>query len=402
MPERRQQPTPGDAVERVSRSWNALVAGQPLPDNLEPSFAATMQRLHAVAGNPTPAPEFVSRLREDLVHAAAAAIPLSTVAEPSRNGHALASRSPLPGDGSREQRAPSGHVLPFARWSSLTRRMLTNVAATAALLAIVLISVVVTLRLGPLATRDHAELPLVPGPGIIDEKLLLRAQFDRFPEGLLSIGVLRWVLQPGAEVLAGSRGAFGEGPSAYLIESGTLTVSPAGSIAVEQAGANALVPVTQGAQIALQAGDRGFAPSGVTSLWRNDGTEPVRVLESFIGYWDAPPSVAGVLRYTVVEDDFAGSDSPVEITVFQATLQPGADLPADAVTGMQMLKVESGRLVAVDVDGDGNLLPPVELGQATHFLNSFPPGRVFRSGNDEPVSLLLVTVTDANPLGPSG
>jgi hypothetical protein len=64
-----------------------------------------------------------------------------------------------------------------------------------------------------------------------------------------------------------------------------------------------------------------------------------------------------------------------------------------------MLKVESGRLVAIDVDGYGNPLPPAELGQATRFLGSFPPGRIFRSGNDEPVRLLLVTIADANPLG---
>lgn len=277
-----------------------------------------------------------------------------------------------------------------------------NLAATAALLAIVLASLVVTLRVGPLATRDNAENPLVLAPGITDERLLLQARFERFPDGVLSAGVDRWVLQPGAEVLMGSRDLFGEGPSAYLIESGALTVQPNEPIAVTPMGAATPIAVAQDYQIELQAGDRGFAPSGVTSLWRNNGTEPVRILELLIGYWDARPSVAGVLRYTVIDEGIARPDGPLEMAIFQLTLQPGADLSADAVSGLEMLKVEAGRLVAVDIDSEGNPAPPIIEGWATQEFKSFPPGRVFRSGNDEPVSLLLVTITDANPLGRSG
>jgi hypothetical protein len=75
-------------------------------------------------------------------------------------------------------------------------------------------------------------------------------------------------------------------------------------------------------------------------------------------------------------------------------------LAASHVTGDPDLSGESLKLPPVLPHHlrDFVLIVPVELGQATLFLGSFPPGRVFRSGNDEPVRLLLVTIADANPL----
>ena len=135
-------------------------------------------------------------------------------------------------------------------------------------------------------------------------------------------------------------------------------------------------------------------------MWRNEGTLPVRIMEANFSPRDFDPRPDDVLHYQVISEwPFATPDHAIVMTVIEVTLHPEGSLTADTVPGLAMLKVESGRLVAVDVDGEGNPLPPVELGQATRFLNSFPPGRVFRSGNDEPVSLLLVTITDANVLG---
>lgn len=93
-------------------------------------------------------------------------------------------------------------------------------------------------------------------------------------------------------------------------------------------------------------------------------------------------------------DQFSG------VTSYQITLLPEGRLRVDSVPGLEMLKVESGRLVAVDVDSDGNPSPPVSLGQGTRPLGSFPPGRVFRSANDQPVKLILVTFANTNPLQP--
>ena len=90
-----------------------------------------------------------------------------------------------------------------------------NLAATAALLAIMLVSMLVALRVGPLAPRDRVNPPIVLAPGITDEKLLLQARFDTFPEGVLSATVSRWVLQPGAEMPMGRKESSGKAPSAY-------------------------------------------------------------------------------------------------------------------------------------------------------------------------------------------
>jgi hypothetical protein len=144
-----------------------------------------------------------------------------------------------------------------------------------------------------------------------------------------------------------------------------------------------------------------FVPAGVTSSWRNAGTQPVRILEATFATREIQPQPAGVLHYSVISDwPTPKPDRPVVMRVIEATLQPDAILTATSDPGLAMLKVESGRLVAIDVDELGSPRPPAELGQATRSLDSFPPGRVFRSGNDEPVTLLLVTIADVNPLEP--
>jgi hypothetical protein len=112
-----------------------------------------------------------------------------------------------------------------------------------------------------------------------------------------------------------------------------------------------------------------------------------------------PPD--GALNYTVIVEEFIPTPSrPVVMSVYQITLLPEARLRVDSVPGLEMLKVEAGRLVAVDVDADGNPLPPGPLGQGTGSLGSFPPGRVFRSANDRPVTLILVTFANTNPPRP--
>lgn len=367
--------------------WDAIVLGELRPINsVDPDLAATIRRVHAIDDTPLPDAAFAARLESELLRSAT-----QTRADSAAPGVA-AGRMSLQTTTAR------------ARWSNLTRRGVVNAAAMAALLAIMLVSTVVTLRVGPLAVRDREPAPLVLGPGITGETLLLQASFDTFPADPLSAEIERWVLQPGVETPMGTYESSGEGPSAYLVEAGTLTVLSDGPLAVTRAGTATPVTEREPVEIELQTGDRGFAPSGVTSLWRNDGAIPVRVLEAkFIRGDRFSPAAAGVLSYTVVnESPMARPDHPIVMTVFQITLQPGADLTADAIPGLEMLKVEGGRLVAVDVDEAGRSLPPVVLGQATRALLSFPPGRVFRSGNDQPVTILLVTFADRNPLRSSG
>ena len=83
-----------------------------------------------------------------------------------------------------------------------------NVAATAALLAIMLVSLFVTLRVGSLPNDDGLNVPFVLGPGITDERLLLAARFDSFPDGILWANIDRWVLHPGAGDLWAARSSI--------------------------------------------------------------------------------------------------------------------------------------------------------------------------------------------------
>jgi hypothetical protein len=376
-----------DAYAVEVQYWDAIVLGEPHPiDTVDPDVAATIRRVHAIAGTPLPDAAFAARLESELLRSTT-----QTRADSAASGVEAGCTS-LPTTAAR------------TRWSNRTLHGVVSVAAMAALLAIILVSTVVTLRVGPLAVRDRESAPLVLGPGITGETLLLQARLDALPADPLSAEIERWVLQPGAETLMGTEELSGVGPSAFLIEAGTLTVQSDGPLTVTRAGATTPVTERETAELELQRGDRGFAPSGVTSLWRNDGSAPVRVFEAKINSGDrAFPTAPGVLNYTVVDEyPIARPDQPIVMTVFQITLKPGVDLVVDAIPGLEMLKVERGRLVAIDVDEEGHPLPPVVLGQATRGLLALPPGRVFRSGNVEPVTLLLVTISGHNPLAVSG
>jgi hypothetical protein len=376
-----------DAHVAEVQYWDAIVLGELRPINtVDPDVAATIRRVHAIDQSPLPDAAFAARLESELLRSA------------------TQSRADSAAPGVEAGRTSLQTTTARARWSDLTRRGVVNLAAMAALLALVLVSTMVTLRVGPLAVRDRDHSPLVLGPGITGETLLLQARLDALPADSLSAEIERWVLQPGAETPMGTEELSGVGPSAFLIEAGTLTVQSDGPLAVTRAGATTPATEREPVELELQPGDRGFAPSGVTSLWRNDGATPVRVLEAKIDRGDrAFPVSRGVLNYTVVDEyPIARPDHPAVMTVFQITLEPGVDLAADAIPGLEMLKVEGGRLVAIDVDEEGRPLPSVVLGQATRALLSFPPGRVFRSGNGEPVTLLLVTIGGRNPLAVSG
>ncbi|MDQ3227375.1 MAG: hypothetical protein M3Q50_12175 [Chloroflexota bacterium] len=365
------------------RYWDAFVRGATLPpDVIAPAVATVIRQVHTLDDAPLPDAAFAARLENELLRNQPGVVtppsPILLGADASRNG-------PI---------AP-------AHASARSRRRVVDLTATAALLAIVLASVVIMLRFGSPASHDEDAFPLVLGPGITDETLLLQARFESFPEGWLSSSVERWVLQPGGEAEVG-RGAYsgegtysGEGPSAILVEAGTLTIQSDGLIAVTRFGASTPVTLEAASEIELQTGDRGFAPNGVVSLWRNAGAIPVRLLEAKIRTNLTAFPGRGVLNYVVVEQSIPTPTRPVIMNVFQITLQPEAVLTADTISGLEMLKVEAGRLVAIDVDREGNALPPKLLGQGTRQLDSFPPGRAFRSGNDEPV-----TIANTNPLRP--
>jgi hypothetical protein len=354
----------------------------PAGESLDPSLAATVRRLPDLDDAPDPEPVFAARLEGELLRHAG---PI----------HLVPSGPDLRFPAAGSDRAVVRHERP-----NPTGQTAMNIVAAAALLAIVVASTLVALWAGPLERLDSDRPRLVLAPGITDEQLLLQARFDAVPDGVLSATISRWVLQPGAEVTMGPQEPGGKAPAAYLVEAGALSVLPNVSVPVTRAGETTPTPVPEAAWTTLLPGDRMFVPEDVTSLWRNDGAHPVRILEATFASREIQPQPAGVLNYQVISEwPYAKPDHPIIMNVIEVTLHPEGSLPIERVPGLAMLKVESGRLVAIDVDDAGNSLPPLELGQATRFLGSFPPGRVFRSGNDEPVKLLLVTILDANPLG---
>jgi len=367
----------------ADRYWDAVVRDESLPDtSIDPTLTATIHYLQEIEDAPLPDAAFAARLERELFRGA----------DPILSDQ-LAARGDLETSGLER----SGTML---RWPVITRRLAMQLAAAAALLAIVVTSTLIALWAGTVQVPDQDVAPLVVAPGVTNEKLLLQARFDSVPDGVLSAAVRRWVLQPGAEATMGHQDTSGTAAAAYLVETGSLTIQTDRTIPVTRAGATTPTAVPGTSWTTLLPGDRMFIPAGVISQWQNNGTYPVRILEATFASRDVQPQPAGVLHYPVISDGPATKpNGPVVMTVIELTLHPEGTLLATSVPGLAMLKVESGRLVAIDVDGFGNPLAPVELGQATRFLSSFPPGRVFRSGNDEPVQLLLVTIADANPLG---
>lgn len=367
----------------VDRYWDAVVSGQSLPDGLiDRTLAATIHRVDELAGAPLPDPVFAAQLERELLGSA-------------RLGHAQWTNPGLRPSTTRPE--PKSLQLDGPMRA---RRLALNVAAAAALLALVVVSSLVSLWAGSLEVRERSAAPLVLAPGITDEKLLLQARFDAVPNGVLSPALSRWVLQPGAEVVVGSMAPGETAPAAYIVETGALSLHADVPLMITRAGETTPIPLAEASWTTLLPSDRLFVPSGVAAQWRNDGSHPVRILEATFASRDVRPQPPGVLRFPVISDPSNASlNAPLVMRVIEVTLHPEGALPADLIPGLIMIKVESGRLVAVDVDSHGNQLPPVQLGQATRFLGSFPPGRVFRSGNSEPVQLLLVTLADANLLG---
>jgi hypothetical protein len=371
------------ALVALDRYWDTVARDEPVRNDLiNPALAATFHHLHDVDDAPLPDAAFAARLERDLLHTQRRPIDVT----PGLDRDAVVKASPLRRDVPLRRRA-------------FSRRVVMQLAAAAALLAMILTSTLIALWAAISQVPERNVARLVLAPGVTDENLLLQARFDDVPDGVLHAAVRRWVLQPGAGVTVGQLEASESG-AAYLVESGSVTISPDSAIPLTRAGAVTPTMAPEARSTTLHPGDRMFLLPGVNAQWQNDGEHPVRLLEATFASRDVQAQPAGILLYPVISD---GSTShlkgPIVMTVMEFTLRPEGVLPAASIPGLVMLKVESGRLMAVDVDPAGTPRPAGELGQATQFLGSFPPGRRFRSSNDEPVRLLVVTIGEASPLG---
>jgi hypothetical protein len=57
--------------------WDALVTGAPLPDAVDPDFAATIQEFHALDDTPAPEPSVMAGVWRDLVGESLVTAPLA-------------------------------------------------------------------------------------------------------------------------------------------------------------------------------------------------------------------------------------------------------------------------------------------------------------------------------------
>jgi hypothetical protein len=388
-------------ADALSAEWDALVSGNhAAPGAAEPLVRAA-RTLHTV--DTTPA---LSRERRDRIWlgimAAHASSPRSFSVAPDGNSAfpvllenptSISTSSPA-----HRSRTPFGH------WISTQ-------LATAALLLL-------TLAVGYLAfgrshwDRTNQEAPGVPAlitsqattaPEASNGAVVLQATIDRLPPLASWAGIERVTLDPGVSLSRGRDQDNGDGPLAYMVESGELTIQANGPTTVTRSGTQTPLAVAPGTNVTLRAGDRGFAPSGVASDWRNNGTIPVSVLDAGItttGSGWADTFRSGISVASLVEEaQFSQRHDAITMTVSRLTLQPGKTLAADALPGIEMLWVDSGNMVAVDATSAGTAAP-FAFDKGSKLQGSFRPGRVFRSADNSPVTMLVMTITPAEMAKP--
>lgn len=394
-------------ADALSAEWDAINRGgkHVSPGAAEPLIGAA-RRLHAV--DTTPA---LSRQRRDRIwrgimaaHATASPSPPPIMAFPaSRTSRALDERASTGG-------AQTDRISP-AR--SLGRWVSTQLA-TAAIL-------VLTLAVGYVAfSRAHVNRGDEPLPGIPvlvaspatmvpeanESQMVVQATIDALPPLTSWAGIERTTLDPGASWTRGRSQELGEGPIMYVVESGTLTIRADGPTTMTRAGSNAPATVDPGTEVTLQPGDRGYAPTGVISLWRNNGADPAIILDAAITTpstslgWSSS-SQNGVNSGSLVEEaQFTAPQTPITMTLSRVTLEPGETLAADALPNIEMLWVASGTMTATDTTSSGTA-PPFAFDKGSTLQRSFPPGRIFRSADDQPVTLLVMTITPAETATPA-
>jgi hypothetical protein len=394
-----------EIANALSDHWDAVVSrkqGHHLGTSEE--LAGVVRRLHALDSSP-PLPPGQRDQLWDLVLATHAANPFPIGSLP---GKASATAPPSGRQASMCILPPHGSV------RLAPRRWVATQLATAALVLLTLLAGYVALERAGFGRETHPVLgiPAIESPveelapSADESTIVLQSVIESIPPAASWIGIERTVLDPGTEITLGRSRDRGKGPLIFHVESGELTLRADSGIQVTPAGTASAVDIPPETDVTLSAGAQGFAPSGAVTRWRNDGTTPVTVLNagitSYSYGWEGPAD--GVSYDEIVaEYSFVPPELPFELTVRRLTLQPSATLPVDAVPELEMLWVEAGHLLAVDAATPTRTARSVPFDFGTAENGNFRPGRVFRSADGAPVTLLVLTVTsavDSSPLRP--
>ncbi len=248
---------------------------------------------------------------------------------------------------------------------------------------------------------------------------LIVAELGELPPPPAFVRLVRITLQPGASVPTHSH----PGPEFAHVESGTLSVSGAGDLAVVRAGGGA-EQAPANTPLVLSPGDRVAFPAGVAFAFANAGDEPA-VLLTLVILPAGPERPAGAEVLATPETGDVGVRSrplgdavapgwpaaPISLVVERLAIPAGEPLPA--ARGPVMLSIERGSLAFAlrggeyEISRNGGAPRPrsgsgtierLETGDAVFFpggVNALP-----RSAQDGDVVLLRVAFGASSPATP--
>ncbi len=230
-----------------------------------------------------------------------------------------------------------------------TRRAL-SLLATAALVLLALAGSLLALQgTRPVNEKQTESLYLPASNTAIAPVLVMTGVAETWPEAnpLLWASLQRITIDPG-EAEDANR-AVGDATVLFTVESGTLTVDPSGAVMVTRGiGGEGATPLISPAGIAIQlaVNDQIFVPAGVTLTRRNDGAEPVIMLELRIAELEQTHRPENVHYLRLISDKVLNTPptTPADMTVQRLELLPGESLAIGELPGLQMLVVESGTL----------------------------------------------------------
>lgn len=398
----------------LSEAWDRLLLGDPDPADpaLAPSLVETLRLLHALHAPAQPDAAFKARLRREVMGQPAA-----------------------PGGRSA---APATEPRPWAaadRWRAASwpvRDALPALAAAALVLALVggLLGMQRgLLRPGPddsgrtvaIAPTDPAATPAAIAPATapgtpvavaapvgVQRETLVSGRLTNVPASANCLVADRTTLGRDASASMGSLDTDYRGPLVYRVEAGRVVAIADGETTLSPTGgAPTGVPANQA--VTMLSGDVLSAPTDAVTHWEN-ASSGARILVAGVvepsGAYLATEAGSGNVGLVFACDQPGlpqlGS-APLDLTVEQLTLAPGARLPRPLLAGLAPISVDDGTLTLVwSARSDpGTPLPQVGprqlvAGTATVELNG--PRYVateLRNDSDLPVSVVLMTVRPA-------
>lgn len=368
---------------------DAQVTGAlPLPSEDDPTIVTLVALFYAADEIQGPPPELASQIWRELE-----IVPTSDMHRTLRTGERafpleLTPEPDLPG-------ARSGNVATPSRWA-------LSFLATAALVLLALVGSLLALQgARPALDQPTESLYLPANSTAIAPVLVMEGTAEAWPEAdpPLWASLQRITIDPG-EAEEASR-VVGDAAVLFTIEAGQLMVDASGPVTVTRGpGDEGAAPVTEpaGAAIQLDVNDQLFVPAGVALTRRNEGSQPVTMLELRIAALEQSHRPENVHYLRLISDKVLNTPpaAPAVMAVQRLELLPGESLAIGELPGLQMLVVESGSL---ELLGGYQLGNQTAAGSDTVTAGSgqahFDTTTGFANRGSEPVIFLVATIIPA-------